>query len=210
MCLEYKIGPYHLLTSDLDVMSRMLGVRSRCRCAEWYTGMRFAPTRDNVESEKDEAKHSALRSKMAAGLLARQWYSGREVDRLEERVDGTDTSATAVRVVLLYLFTTPRVLEKFRAEFTEAQVSLPIRDSEANDLPYFQAIIKEALRIWPPVIGLMEKEVQPEGDVVNGQFIPSGANIGYSAFRIFRSKKLCVDDADEFHHERWIDTHQDS
>jgi hypothetical protein len=49
-------------------MKRMLGVRSQYRRSEWYLGMRFDPVRDNIVSFRDEEKHNALRTKMAAGV----------------------------------------------------------------------------------------------------------------------------------------------
>jgi len=36
--------------------------------SDWCTGMRFNPSRDNVESVVDEDMHTELRAKMAAGV----------------------------------------------------------------------------------------------------------------------------------------------
>src|SRR6266487_2256048 len=83
---------------------------------------------------------------------------------------------------LSYLITNPRILAKFRTEYESAFISSPITDSEARKLPYHQAIIKEGLKIWPPVVGLMAKEVPPEGDVINGLLVPGGTSIGYGAW----------------------------
>jgi len=58
------------------------------------------------------------------------------------------------------------------------KISSPITDNEAKQLPYLQATIKEGLRICPPVSGLMDKEVPPEGDTVDGVFVPGGTKIG--------------------------------
>lgn len=55
----------------------------------------------------------------------------------------------------------------------------------------------------------MAKEVPPEGDTIDGQFIPGGTSIGYCAFGIFRSKELWGEDADVFRPERWIDNPPD-
>ncbi len=63
-----RIGPNDLVTNDPALMRRMLAVRSPYRRSDWYVGMRFDPTRDNVESQKDEEKHAELRSKIAAGV----------------------------------------------------------------------------------------------------------------------------------------------
>jgi cytochrome P450 len=95
---------------------------------------------------------------------------------------GSDTSATIIRVVFLYLITSPIMMGKLRAEMDEGikqgRISSPIRDTEARQLPYLQACIKEALRLWPPVTGLLQKVVPPEGDTFNGTFIPGGTFIG--------------------------------
>jgi hypothetical protein len=66
-----RVGPNHLLTSDPDVMKRMLNVRSPYRRSEWYVGARFNPKYDNVGSQRDEEKHTLLRSKMAGGVSFR-------------------------------------------------------------------------------------------------------------------------------------------
>lgn len=120
-------------------------------------------------------------------------------------IAGSDTTAGAVRMIFLYLMSNPRVMEKFRSEFTRASISSPITDGEARSLPYLQAIIKEGLRIWPPVTGLMSKKVPLSGDTINDLFIPGGTSVGYCAFGIFRSKKIWGEDADCFRPERWIE-----
>jgi len=53
-----------------------------------------------------------------------------------------------------------------------------IRDKEWHRLPYLQAIIKEGLRIWPPVTGMMSKFSPPNGDEfdVNGKRVSLGGN----------------------------------
>jgi cytochrome P450 len=95
---------------------------------------------------------------------------------------GSDTSATIIRVMLLHVLTNPMILGKLHAEIDngirEGRISAPIRDVEARELPYLQACIKEALRLWPPVTGLLQKVTPPEGDTVEGKFIPGGTFIG--------------------------------
>lgn len=71
-------------------------------------------------------------------------------------------------------------------------------------MPYLQAIIKEGLRIWPPVTGLMSKVVPPGGDTFNSIFIPEGTEVGYSAWGVFRNTRFWGPDANEFNPERWL------
>jgi cytochrome P450 len=89
--------------------------------------------------------------------------------------------------------------------FSRYPISSPIQDAEARKLPYLQAVIKEGLRIFPPVVGLMSKVVPPEGDVIDNLFVPGGTRIGYGAYGIFRDKKIWGQDADTFRPERWLE-----
>jgi cytochrome P450 len=118
---------------------------------------------------------------------------------------GSDTTAIVIRIIVLYLITTPRVLSKFRAEYSKASISSPITDAEAKNLPYLQAIIKEGFRIWPPIVGLQAKLVPPGGDMINGQFVPAGTKVGTAVFGMMRNKKIFGEDADVFRPERWLD-----
>lgn len=72
-------------------------------------------------------------------------------------VAGSDTTATAIRAITLFIISNPRVHAKLRSEIDEAesqgQISSPVTDTEAKSLPYLQACIKEDLRIWPPFTG---------------------------------------------------------
>jgi cytochrome P450 len=120
-------------------------------------------------------------------------------------IAGSDTTATAVRATFLYIITIPRVHHKLLTEISSATLSSPISDAEAKKLPYLQAVIKEGLRIYPPVAGLMAKKVPPGGDTINGMFVPGGTQIGYGAWGIFRNKKIWGDDADAFLPERWLE-----
>lgn len=108
---------------------------------------------------------------------------------------GSDTTATAIRAILLYLVMNPRIVAKLRVELSNNPISSPIREAEARKLPYLQAIIKEGLRIFPPVVGLMSKQVPAGGDVINNQFVPGGTKIGFGAYGIFRNKEAWGQDA---------------
>ncbi|EON62757.1 hypothetical protein W97_01982 [Coniosporium apollinis CBS 100218] len=122
---------------------------------------------------------------------------------------GSDTTATGIRTTMLFLITNPSVLAKLRSEIDSAmrdnRISSPITDAEARNLPYLQAFIKEGLRIWPPITGLMEKVVPPEGDVVNGMFVPGGTQIGYCAWGVHRNTRIFGHDADVFRPDRWLE-----
>ena len=127
---------------------------------------------------------------------------------------GSDTSATSIRATMLYLMSHPRIYRKLQAEIDAAvkagKTSSPvIKASEAAELPYLQAVIKEGMRIWPAVTGMLPKVVPPEGDTVeiDGKqvYLPGGTNVGYCAWGIHHNKDVFGEDADVFRPERWLE-----
>ena len=118
---------------------------------------------------------------------------------------GSDTTATAIRSTLLHLIMHPRIMSKLRAEISSTALSSPIQDTEARKMPYLQAVIKEGLRIFPPIVGLMSKEVPPGGDIIHNQFVPGGTKIGFGAWSCFRDTNAWGHDAETFRPERWLE-----
>jgi cytochrome P450 len=130
-------------------------------------------------------------------------------ESLLQIIGGSDTSAATIRVVLLNLMSSPQCYWKLQSEIDSAvaagKISSPVKDSEARQLPYLQAVIKEGLRITPPATGLFSKQVPKGGDIINGIHVPEGTQIGSSSYGIHHSKKIFGDDADLFRPERWLD-----
>lgn len=124
-------------------------------------------------------------------------------------VAGSDTSATTIRLMMLSLLSNPIAYRKLQKEIDDAiaagQISSPITDAEARQLPYLQACIKEGLRIKAPAAGPLFKTVPPEGDIIDGKFIPGGTQIGTSPFGVYQSKRIFGDDASLFSPDRWLD-----
>jgi cytochrome P450 len=123
---------------------------------------------------------------------------------------GADSTATAMRSTFLHIITNPSVYHKLNSEITsavkEGRISTPvIRDAEARALLYLQACIKEGLRIWPPLTGLMTKMAPPEGDHFKGMFIPGNTEVAYSAWGVQRHTGTYGEDVDMFRPERWLE-----
>jgi cytochrome P450 len=109
---------------------------------------------------------------------------------------------------LLHVITNPLVYAAIQAEIDAAlsKVQRPvISDSQARNLPYLQAVIKEGLRIFPPATGLFEKQTPPEGDTIDGRFVPGGTRIAFNVLAVQRDKKVFGEDAQSFRPERWLD-----
>ena len=136
-----------------------------------------------------------------------------ESETLTQITAGSDSTASALRVTLHFICTSPTIQERLLAEVQSARdvgmLSRPvIKDAEARRLPYLQACIKEGLRIYPPVTGLMAKMV-PEGGArieVNGveKFAPTGTQVGWNSWGMMHDTAVFGEDAEIFRPERWL------
>ena len=85
-----------------------------------------------------------------------------------------------------------------------------ITAAQARKLPYLQAVIREALRVCPPVTNIFPRDIPTDGDalIVDGEsvFLPGGICIGYSAYAMHQSEKVYGKDAKAFRPERWLES----
>jgi cytochrome P450 len=88
-------------------------------------------------------------------------------------VAGSETTASSLAALTNNLLRHPQIYAKLKEEIRSSFSSEDeIRLQRVNDLPYLNACIEEGLRIFPPApIGFL-REIQPEGDVIDGQHIP--------------------------------------
>ncbi|KAL4878051.1 cytochrome P450 [Aspergillus karnatakaensis] len=126
---------------------------------------------------------------------------------------GSDTTAIALRSIIHNVITTPICYSRLLAEIDEwndaGRLSDPVKESEARQMPYLQAVIKEAMRLHPSVGMLMERHVPKGGSTICGKFIPEGYVVGINPWVAGRDKGVYGEDADEFHPERWLDAGED-
>lgn len=66
---------------------------------------------------------------------------------------------------MLFLASTPYVYNKLKAEIAEGiktgQISSPVKHTEAQKLPYLQAVLHEGFRIMPTTLTGFPKRVPP-------------------------------------------------
>ncbi|KAJ4271332.1 hypothetical protein NW762_000034 [Fusarium torreyae] len=121
-------------------------------------------------------------------------------------IAGSNTTAHALRMIILSLITSPTACSSLIAEICRfaSSANTPISWAQAQTLPYLQAVVREGLRMWPPIAGLGFKQVPPEGDTINGFFVPGGTQVGQGFFAVGRSHLVWGEDADVFRPERWL------
>jgi hypothetical protein len=101
-------------------------------------------------------------------------------------IAGSDTTGASLSSILYHLLRNPPCMQKLQAEIAEfyeqGKLSEVPTFQEAQQMPYLQAVIKEALRIQP-VAGLPPERVVPEGGVeIAGTFFPAGVSHGLNIY----------------------------
>ncbi|KAH8725563.1 benzoate 4-monooxygenase cytochrome-like protein P450 [Phaeosphaeriaceae sp. PMI808] len=136
-------------------------------------------------------------------------------ESLLQIVAGSDTTATTLRSTMLYLITHPQVFTRLRTEIDETVAlgkvaGFPgiVSDATVKTLPYLQAVIREGLRVHPPVTDVVPKKVPSGGDkvVIDGKqvFLPGDTDISYSVWSVHHDREMFGEDADFFRPERWL------
>lgn len=100
---------------------------------------------------------------------------------------GSDTTGISLSAILYYLIKNPECMRNLREEIAEFQergllcASSPsaFAFQDTQQMPYLQAVIKEALRVHPAT-GLPLERVVPEGGAtISGKFFPAGVSLSF-------------------------------
>ncbi|KAI8238809.1 hypothetical protein K4K53_004363, partial [Colletotrichum sp. SAR 10_77] len=118
---------------------------------------------------------------------------------------GADTTGTALGSTLRFLLTHPLALARARAEISAAEqaghLSPTIQYEETRThLPFFVACIKEAIRLHPSATNLFARVAPAGGKVVDGTWVPAGAEITANAWVVQRDPRLLRNDAAAVNH----------
>ena len=123
---------------------------------------------------------------------------------------GTGSTAAGLTAVLYYLALHPewqvRVYEEMRAYTLEGS-KIVLSYTVANKLPVLQAVIKESLRIAPPVSMGGPRYVTPRAEhVIPGIKgpLPTGTMVASNIYVICHDKTIWGKDVDEWNPERWL------
>ncbi|KAI6352049.1 Cytochrome P450 monooxygenase aba1 [Pyricularia grisea] len=166
--------------------------------AEQHVGRRF--------QEGPDSKKDMLSSFIHHGLNQTEC----EVEGLFMIVAGIESTASAIRSVLVHTMSTPAVYAQLKAEIATAvssgAASSPIiKNEEAVRLPVLQAVIYEGLRMRTPLLGLLPKVVPAGGDTLAGHHVPAGTAVCVNTSSLLRSEALFGPDTDVFRPGRFLD-----
>lgn len=125
---------------------------------------------------------------------------------------GSETTAISLAAVFYYLLKNPASLQKLLAEIDDKARANGFKDnkhglvewSEAQEMPYLDACVKEAFRLHPAPGLPLERIVPEQGVEIAGKFVKGGTIVGVSAWVIHRNKEIFGEDVEAFRPERWM------
>ncbi|XP_020249566.1 cytochrome P450 71A1-like [Asparagus officinalis] len=118
---------------------------------------------------------------------------------------GIDTSYITLEWSMAELVRNPKVMKKLQDEVRgKARGKDMIRDEDLSKMSYLKSVIKEVMRLHPPVPLLLPR-VLTESSELSGYKIPKNTRIVINAWALARDPK-CWEVPDEFRPERFMDS----
>jgi cytochrome P450 len=114
---------------------------------------------------------------------------------------GHETVAAAMAWTWYLLSQHPEVAERVRAELAEVLEGRPATRDDLKSIPYTTRVMKESLRLYPPVSLLSRTPI--EDDVVGGYRIPEGSMVLLSSYVSHRHPDLW-ENPEGFDPDRWL------
>ena len=122
---------------------------------------------------------------------------------------GSDSTASTMQSFIYHILKAPHIYDKICAEVDaadkEGRLSDFISYAEAQQLPYFQAALKEAMRVRPAVGLNITRHVPPSGAEIDGQWYPGDTRVALNAWVLHQDKGVFGEDADVYRPERWLE-----
>ncbi|KAI1135597.1 cytochrome P450 [Hypoxylon sp. FL0543] len=124
---------------------------------------------------------------------------------------GSDSTASTMQSFFWHALSAPKVYARLIDEIETAvrDGTIPsqgnIQWTEAQNLPYFQACLKESMRMRPAVGVNISRYVPPEGIEIEGRHLPGGTRLALNGWVLHRDKGVFGEDADYYRPERWLE-----
>ncbi|KAH8806005.1 cytochrome P450 [Xylogone sp. PMI_703] len=120
---------------------------------------------------------------------------------------GSTAPSVVIDATFFYLTRYPAVYAKLVTEIrtTFSSVDEIVSGPKMNSCVYLKAVLKESLRLCPPISGVLPRQVMAGGETVDSVYLPEGTTIGVAAYCIHRNP-VYYDNPAEFNPERWIES----
>ncbi|KAM1079864.1 hypothetical protein TB2_014229 [Malus domestica] len=128
---------------------------------------------------------------------------------LEIFMAGSETTSSTTEWALTELLCNPATLVEAKAELNRViGPSRKIEESDIDNLPYLQGIIKETLRLHPPIPFLVPRKAMHDTSFM-GYFVPKDTQVFVNAYAIGRDPDAWRDEPTLFKPERFIGSKTD-
>ncbi|XP_058788018.1 cytochrome P450 71D9-like [Vicia villosa] len=118
---------------------------------------------------------------------------------------GGETSASAIDWAMAEMIRDPRIMKKAQDEVREVfKTKGRVDENHINELNYLKSVVKETLRLHPPVPLLLPRECGQTCQI-NGYHIPSKSKVIVNAWAIARDPNYWTE-PERFYPERFIDS----
>ncbi|KAK3984527.1 cytochrome P450 [Cladorrhinum sp. PSN332] len=119
-------------------------------------------------------------------------------------IAGSETTATQLSGTTFYLLRNPDKYELLVKEIRETFKSEEdINLIRVGGLEYMHACFEEAFRMYPPVPVAMPRRTPPEGEFIDGYFIPGDVSVGVPQWASYQSERN-FRNPNKFAPERWL------
>lgn len=117
---------------------------------------------------------------------------------------GTDTSSAAIVWTMMDLIRNPSIMRKVQQEVQEtAKGKLKVKESDLPKLIYLRSVIKEVLRLHPP-LPLLLPRATIEACKIRGYEVPAGMSVFFNVAAISTNPKSW--EHPEFKPERFLNS----
>ncbi len=183
------------------------------------------------DAPNEIGKDEAARKDMLDQFMELRYKStGEEWSRTDVQIEvinviaaGSDSTSVVLIGFFYYMLTNPRAYKRLQFEIDKAvdegRLQFPVTYVQASKLEYFQACVKETLRILPPSGMILDRVIPEDSDGLVIKYgktpanslskptlrLPGGINVGASPFVFQRSKSVFGEDAEMFRPERWLE-----
>lgn len=169
---------------------------------------------DNARETLDEVVEDIIRERRAdpgddvvSALLAAADEEGNALtnEQIHDEIitlltAGHETTAVSLTYTTYLLSQHPKVEQRLVDELEEVLGGRTPEMSDLAQLTYTEQVVKESMRLFPPVPNIVREAVSP--DTVGGYDIPAEATIHMSQWVVHRDPRW-YDDARSFRPERW-------
>lgn len=138
-----------------------------------------------------------------------------EAEAFLQILAGSESTTTGLRTTLFSLISNPQAYAKLKAEVDTMHSQKGIADqiiayADAQKLPYLNACIWEALRMYPPLFGLQSKLAPAEGEMIDGVFFPPGTEVAICDEAMCRREDIFGPDCYRFDPDRWTEANEET